>query len=97
MNPQIADAILRSWPLLVAMGVEHLDIFGSMARGEGGPNSDLDVLVYLREPASLRTLVAVRDQLAAVVGRRVDVLTPGALAQRPRLRDRILREAVRVA
>lgn len=97
MNPQIAETLRKAWPDLQALGVEHLDVFGSLARGAGGPDSDLDVLVYLRKPATLRTLVAIRDYLAVAVGRRVDVLTPGSLAQQPRLRQRILDEAVRVA
>jgi predicted nucleotidyltransferase len=96
MNPEIAAAIARAWPELEQLGVEHIDIFGSEARGEASNSSDVDLLVQLREP-SLRVLVEVRDRLTALLGRRVDVLTPGALEGRPRLRERVLREAIRVA
>jgi predicted nucleotidyltransferase len=96
MNPAIAAAIARAWPELEQLGVEHLDVFGSEARGEASADSDVDVLVHLRKP-SLRALVEVRDLLTALLGRRVDVVTPGALATRPRLRERVLREAIRVA
>ena len=97
MNPEITTAITHAWPELVELGVEHLDVFGSQARGTGDPQSDVDVLVHLRGQGTLRALVAIRDRLTEILGRRVDVLTPGALAGRPRLRDRVLQGAVRVA
>jgi predicted nucleotidyltransferase len=96
MNPDLVTAITAAWAELEALGVEHLDVFGSEARGEATPESDVDVIVHLRRP-SLRGLVAVRDRLTALLGRRVDVLTPAAVMQRPRLRERVLREAIRVA
>ncbi len=95
MKPEIAAILTQAWPELEKLGVEHLDVFGSEARGEATSSSDVDVLVQLRAP-SLRALVAVRDLLTERLGRRVDVLTPGALEGRPRLRERVLREAVRV-
>ncbi len=96
MRSEVVAAIKQAWPELERLGVEHLDVFGSEARGEATVGSDVDVLVHLRTP-SLRVLVEVRDRLSALLGRPVDVLTPGALASRPRLRERVLREAVRVA
>jgi predicted nucleotidyltransferase len=96
MKPEIAAAITGAWPELQRLGVEHVDVFGSEARGEASRSSDVDVLVYLRTP-SLRALVEVRDRLTELLGRRVDVLTHGALEGRPRLRERVLREAIRVA
>ena len=97
MNADLSNAIIAAWPELSALGVEHLDVFGSAARGTNGPGSDIDVLVHLRPPATLRALVDIRDHLIRVLQRPVDLLTPGALAQRPRLLERVLSEAVRVA
>jgi hypothetical protein len=96
MKPEIAAAITKAWPELEKLGVEHIDVFGSEARGDASSSSDVDVLVQLRAP-SLRVLVEVRDRLTELLGRRVDVITPGALEGRPRLRERVLREAIRVA
>jgi predicted nucleotidyltransferase len=93
----IRERILAAWGEFQALEVEHLDLFGSQARDEAGPESDVDVLVHLRGKPTLARLVAVRDRLQALLGRKVDVLTPGALEQRPRLRERILRESFRVA
>lgn len=96
MKPEIAEAITKAWPELEKLGVEHIDVFGSEARGDASNSSDVDVLAKLRVP-SLRALVEVRDRLTLALGHRVDVLTPGALDGRPGLRERVLREAIRLA
>lgn len=82
MKSEVIDAIAGAWPQLSSMGVEHLDLFGSQARGDAKEQSDVDVLLHLRSP-SLHGLVEVRDLLQAHLRRRVDVLTPGALDLRP--------------
>lgn len=97
MDPAVAQQILARMPELRALGVEHVDVFGSVARGTARPDSDIDVLVHLAGQATLRQLVAIRDLLMAALGRRVDLTTPGALQDRPRLRRHVLDEAVRVA
>ena len=74
--------------------VESLAIFGSFARGEPGPESDLDILVtYVRTPGFFGFL-DLKEYLEHLLGRPVDLVTPNAL--RERLRERILLEAVRV-
>lgn len=55
-------------------GVRRLILFGSLARGEPDPDSDVDVVVDM--DGSLLDLVAVRDRLEEVLGRPVDVATP---------------------
>ena len=97
MRSDIAQRIRAAWSDLVELGLEHLDLFGSQARDEANVASDVDVLVHLRGKPTLARLVAVRDRLQEILRLRVDVLTPGALAQRPRLRERVTREAYRVA
>jgi hypothetical protein len=97
MNQSIFDAIQRILPELRELGVEHLDVFGSVARGSETPQSDLDVVVHLGRAPELRRLVAIADALELAVGRKVDVTTPGALSQRPRLQRRVEHEAIRVA
>jgi predicted nucleotidyltransferase len=79
------------------MGLERVDLFGSSARGDQGAESDIDLLLTFQSPPSLARLVAARDRLTALLGRKVDVLTPGALATRPRVAARVMAEARRVA
>lgn len=78
-----------------ALGVDALYLYGSVARGEAGPESDVDLFCeYSRSDFSLVTLVGVRDRLARWLDRAVDLSTRDGL--HPYLRPRILRTAVRV-
>jgi uncharacterized protein len=68
-------------------GVEHLDIFGSVARGDAGPESDVDVIVTPRADArfSLFNLSAVGSSLEDALARKVDIVTPFAVKNSKRL------------
>ena len=73
-------------------GARNLRVFGSVARGEAGPGSDLDLLVDLEPGRSLFDLGGLLMDLQELLGCRVDVVTESGL--RERIRERVLREAV---
>jgi len=73
-------------------GARSLRIFGSIARGDARPDSDVDVLVELEPGRSLLDLVAIKQDLEDALGRPVDVVTERALS--PYLRQRVLADAV---
>lgn len=73
-------------------GARNLRVFGSVARGDAGPESDLDLLVELEQGRSLFDLGGLLMDLQDLLGCRVDVVTERGL--RARIRDRVLREAV---
>jgi hypothetical protein len=73
-------------------GARNVRIFGSVARGEAGPESDLDILVDLEPGRSLLDHAALLLDLEAALGCKVDVLTERGL--RARVREAVLREAV---
>ena len=80
---------------LQATGVTALYVFGSLARGETHENSDVDFIVDY-EPGSfdLIALVNVQQRLAARLDTNVDVVTRKGLHRR--IRDEVLREAIKV-
>lgn len=73
-------------------GIRNVRIFGSAARGDDTIDSDLDVLVELEEGRSLVDHVAFRQDLEDLLEQEVDVVTEASL--HPRIRERVLREAV---
>lgn len=73
-------------------GARNVRVFGSVARGDAGPESDVDFLVEMEKGRSLFDHAALLVDLEALLGRKVDVVTERGL--RERVRDRILREAV---
>ena len=72
-------------------GARNVRVFGSEARGEAGPGSDLDLLVDMAEDRSLLDLVGLGQDLEDLLGRRVDVLTPASV--HPRIRASIMADA----
>jgi hypothetical protein len=73
-------------------GAKNIRIFGSVARGEGGPASDVDLLVDMEEGRNLLDLVGFWQDLEELLGCRVDVITEGGIS--PYLRERIYAEAL---
>jgi predicted nucleotidyltransferase len=70
-------------------------VFGSVARREERPDSDVDMLVEFSRPTGLFGLIRLRLFLEEQLGCRVDIGTPNSL--RPKVRETALAEAVRVA
>src|SRR3954447_25133818 len=65
-------------------GARNVRIFGSTARGEAGPDSDVDLLVDLEPGRTLLDLIALRREAGELLGRPVDVSTPDMLSERVR-------------
>jgi uncharacterized protein len=80
---------------LTSLSVRSLHVFGSVARGDSAPDSDVDLLVDFDRPIGLFHFFRVQQQLERILGSRVDLVMREAV--KPQLRDRILREAVRAA
>ncbi len=77
------------------LGVAALWVFGSAARGEAGPDSDVDVLVRFACAPTFDRYMDLKCHLEEVLGRTVDLVTEKAL--RPEMRAAVEREAIRVA
>lgn len=92
-KPALAD-FCRKWQ------IREFSLFGSVLRDDFGPASDVDVLVSFAPdaPWSLWDLIEMRDELAAMFGRRVDLVEKEAL-ENPFRRQAILstREIVHAA
>ena len=78
-------------PTLRALGVERVRLFGSFVRGEQTADSDVDLLVDVREGTTLLGVVAAWGELEAALGRGVDLPQVGGLS--PYVGPHILGEA----
>lgn len=76
---------------LAERGVRALAIFGSIARGEGLPKSDVDILIDFDSKRGLFVFVDLKRYLESILKCEVDLVTKSAL--HPALKQRILREA----
>ena len=75
-------------------GVKTLLLFGSVARDEATSVSDVDLLVEFNKPVGYFGLFALQDHLEKLLGCPVDLGTPESL--KPRIRERIMGELIRV-
>jgi len=76
---------------LAKMGVKSMAVFGSVARDEARPDSDVDILVEFRGPATFNGYMDLKFFLEELLGRSVDLVTRKSI--RPRLKTRIESEA----
>jgi len=80
---------------LRAGGVEPLYLFGSTARGEAKPESDVDLFLDYHDPHfSLIELVELQERISELLDTRVDLMTRGSL--HPAFRSEVERAAVRI-
>ncbi len=75
------------------MGITSLAVFGSVARDEARPDSDIDLIAEFDRPIGYIGLGSVERRLEGLLGCSVDLATPGMI--RKEFRERILAEAVR--
>ena len=75
---------------------ERLWVFGSCARREERPDSDVDFLVKFSPDVSFRDYDVIESGLSMLLGRGVDVVSSSVLPNAPRFANRVCREAVPV-
>lgn len=92
MHPLLESHRAELLALARRRGVTGVRVFGSMSRGDGGEDSDVDLLVTLPPGTSALALGGLSIDAQALLGRPVDVVTEAGL--HPALRERVLADAV---
>lgn len=92
---QVADLLAEKRADILAAaaryGATRVRVFGSVARGEDGPDSDVDFLVTMEDGRSLLDMIGFALDVEELLGRKVDVLSEGGI--HPRIRGSVLSEA----
>lgn len=91
------DEILKAYreeilQIAAKYGAYNVRVFGSVARGEAKPDSDVDFLVELEPQRTLLDQIALMQSLEELLGRKVDMAEPETLHEL--IRDKVLQEAV---
>jgi len=94
LRQDIIDTLRAHQSELRERGVKSLALFGSVARNESQPDSDVDLLVEFDGPIGMFHFLRVRRHLSQLLQRKIDLVTRPAL--REEMRESILREAVDV-
>ena len=72
--------------------IKDIGVFGSYARGEERPDSDIDILVEFTEPVGFFAFLDVEEYLEKILNNNVDLVTKKAL--KPKIGERVIREIV---
>jgi predicted nucleotidyltransferase len=91
----LTNTLKKNESKLKALHVKQLFVFGSFAKGSAKPGSDIDFLVEFSKPVSMFEFLDLKYFLEDIFSSEVDLATEKAL--HPRLKDHILKEAIRVA
>lgn len=94
MHPLVEKHRNELKALALRHGLRDVHVFGSMARADARPDSDVDLLVDAPPGTSAFVLGAMLMDAQDLFGRRVDIVTRSSL--NPALRERVLREAQRL-
>jgi len=92
---EVLETLVSHQQDLQRFGVQSLRLFGSVARDEGTPGSDVDLLVVFEESPSFSRFMKLRIFLEDLLGVKVDLVTESGL--KDRVRPFVEREAIRVA
>jgi predicted nucleotidyltransferase len=77
---------------LEALGASNIRLFGSVARGDDGAESDIDLLVDLDEQVGIFALGRMRSEAERLLGHSVDIVPASGL--KPDVIERVLTEAI---
>ncbi len=94
MSEKIQEIKDKLQPIAESNDIAYAAIFGSVARGDDKPESDLDLLVRFSQPKSLFDFIALNDRLNRILDRQVDLVTERAL--HPIIKQNIQKELVTI-
>ena len=93
-KPSLDSIRERVLPILERYGATRAGVFGSLARGELSDDSDVDILVELRNDLSLLDVARLNREIEESLGLDVDLVEYDSL--KPRIKDKILAEEIRI-
>lgn len=91
---QVIHILRQNQVEISGFGVTALTLFGSVARGESGINSDVDLLVEFNRPTGLFGLISLKKRLEELLGCPVDIGTRDSL--KASIRSRVLEDCIDV-
>ena len=92
---QIIATLIQHQAVLKALGVRSLAVFGSVARNEATPSSDVDIVVEFESPVTFDRYMDVKFYLEDHLGSQVDLVSWKSL--KPQIRAVVEQEAIHVA
>jgi len=90
----IEEIKVKITPILLRHGVKRAAVFGSVARGQATPDSDVDVVIEISRPYGLFEFVEIKHGMEDILGKKVDLVEYSSI--KPRIKDSIIKDQVRI-
>jgi len=81
-------------PILEKYNIKRAGLFGSYVRGDMREDSDIDILVEIKEDISLLDFVGIKLEIEEILGKKVDLVEYNTI--KPLIREKIIKEQVRI-
>jgi predicted nucleotidyltransferase len=78
--------------ILIKHGIKRISVFGSYARNEATPKSDLDLIVEFPKGITLLDHVGIEMELSEALNMKIDLLSRNGIS--PYIKDQVLKEAI---
>jgi len=89
LKEEIKEKIIS---ILVKHGIKRILVFGSYARNEATPKSDLDLIVDFPEGTSLLDHIGIEIEISEALNMKIDLLSRNGIS--PYIKDHVLKEAI---
>ncbi len=93
-DPRFKDIYSAVKPYLQEYSISRIAVFGSYARGETKPDSDIDLLVEIKQSYGILKFIELKQLIEKKLGKRVDLVEPQCLE--PLIKDEVLKQAITI-
>lgn len=93
-DPRFKDIYSALKPYLKEYGISRIAVFGSYARDEVKPDSDIDLLVEINKSYGILKFIALKQLIEKKLGKKVDLVEPQCLE--PLIKDEVLAQAITI-
>ena len=93
-NPRLKLIYTALKPYIEEFGISKIAVFGSYARGEDKPDSDIDIIVNMSNHFGIYKFIGLKQSLEDKLGKRVDLVEPQCLE--PLIKDEVLSQAITI-
>jgi predicted nucleotidyltransferase len=93
-NPRFKLIYTALKPYIAEFGISKIAVFGSYAKGEDKPDSDIDIIVDMTNNFGIYKFIGLKQSLEETLGKRVDLVEPQCIE--PLIKDDVLAQAITI-
>lgn len=93
-DPRYVEIYKAIEPFIEDLGIKQIKVFGSYARGEENPKSDIDIIVDISKPIGIYQFIGMKQDISKSLNKKIDLFKPNNIE--PLIKEKIMAEAVTI-